>query len=232
LANHGKNARTYINGYDLTTYLKSFSVIQSADVVDVSAFNQESKTYIVGLRDGTISAEGFFAGSTLETDYVFNQTLASTSIWTYYPNRSGVGQPGYGIKTDQTSYEIMSPVDGAVGVTVAGQATLGVDNIISHIAFQTRASSGVGTAYDNLVATTGGILTYLQLDGITGGITVTVNIQHSSAGTSWATVQTFASSVRTAQRASTGTNIKRYTRTSWTFSGAGTAAFNTGVKRL
>jgi hypothetical protein len=234
MANHGKNSRTYINGNDLSTMLKSFSVSETVDVVEASGFNSESKSYVVGLQDATISSEGFFAGSTYQTDNVFNSVLGTTAIWTFYPNRSGVGQPGYGIRTDEVSYEIMSPIDGVVSVTVEGQATLGADRILSHVASNIRSTSGFATAVDAGTTSLNGGIGYLQVLTISANTTVSVHIQHSSAGTLWANVGTFAtkSSVGAERLPITGT-IKRYTRAEWAFNfvGAHTATINVGFKR-
>ncbi len=230
---HGKHARTYINGYDLSAYLNSFGVAQTADTVETSAFSSSDKTYVVGLRDATISAEGFFAGSTVETDYVFNQVLASTEIWSYYPAGPALGNSGYGIKSIETSYEITSPIDGVVSVTVEGQAILGADRILSHHNLIAETTTGSETSIDATAASTKGATGYLQITSVTGGITATISIQDSSAGTAWATLIAFtAATGRTAQRAisSSGT-VKRFTRAQWTLSSTGSVTFNVGMKR-
>ena len=230
---HGKHARTYINGYDLSAYLNSFVVAQTADTVEASAFSSSDKTYVVGLRDATVSAEGFFAGSTVETDYVFDQALGSTAIWSYYPAGPALSNAGYGAKTIETSYEITSPIDGVVSVTVEGQAILGADRILSHHDLIAETTTGSETSIDATAASTRGSIGYLQVTSVSAG-NVTVIIQDSSAGIAWASLITFAATTgKSAQRAlsSSGT-VKRFTRAQWTLSSTvGSATFNVGMKR-
>ena len=234
MPSHGKNARTYINGNDLSTMLKSFGLTETADTVEASAFNTENKTYVVGLKDATVSAEGFFAGSTYQTDNVFNTVLGSTALWTYYPNRSGIGQPGYGIRTDETSYEITSPIDGVVSVSIEGQATLGADRILSLLATNLRSSSDVGTSLDNGSSSINGGVGYLQVVQITSGTTVTIHIQQSSDGAAWANVLTFTDRTSIgAERVVITGGIKRYLRSEWAFNSTvvHTATINVGFRR-
>jgi hypothetical protein len=233
LATHGKHARTYINGFDLSAYLNSFGVAQTADTAETSVFSSSDKTYVVGLRDATVSAEGFFAGSTFESDYVFDRVLGSTNIWSYYPAGPALSNAGYGIKSIENSYEIMSPIDGVVSVTVEGQAILGADRILSHHDLIAESTTGSETSIDATAASTKGATGYLQITGITGGITATIRIQDSAVGTTFADLISFtASTTITAERAisSSGT-IKRFTRAAWTLSAAGTVTFNVGMKR-
>jgi hypothetical protein len=230
---HGKHARTYINGFDLSSYLNSFGVAQTADTVETSAFSSSDKTYVVGLRDATVSAEGFFAGSTVQTDYVFNQVLGSTVIWSYYPAGPALSNAGYGVKSIETAYEITSPIDGVVSISVEGQAILGADRILSHHDLISESTTGNETSIDATAASSRGATGYLQITGITGGITATIRIQDSSAGSTFADLISFTASTGiTAERSisSSGT-IKRFTRAAWTLSAAGTVTFNVGMKR-
>lgn len=235
MATHGKNARTYINGYDLSAYLNSFGVAQTADTVEASAFSSSNKTYVVGLKDATVSAEGFFAGSTVETDYVFNQALGSTEIWSYYPAGPALNSAGYGVKSIDNSYEITSPIDGVVSVTVAGQAILGADRILSHHNLTAVSSSGSETAINGGSTSLLGAIGYLQITNVSSTvIEIGVTVQHSSAGTAWANIITFTSGpgIRAERSVSSSTNIKRYTRANWTISStSGTITFNVGARR-
>jgi hypothetical protein len=230
---HGKHARTYINGFDLSGYLNSFGVAQTADTAETSVFSSSDKTYVVGLRDATVSAEGFFAGSTFESDYVFDQVLGSTVIWSYYPGGPALSNAGYGVKSIENSYEIMSPIDGVVSITVEGQAILGADRILSHHDLIAESTTGSETSIDATASSTKGATGYLQVTSVSTG-NITVTIEDSSAGTAWATLISFvATTGKSAQRviSSSGT-VKRFTRSQWTLSStAGSATFNVGMKR-
>jgi hypothetical protein len=234
LATHGKHARTYINGFDLSAYLNSFGVAQTADTAETSVFSSSDKTYVVGLRDATVSAEGFFAGSTFESDYVFDQVLGSTNIWSYYPAGPALSNAGYGIKSIENSYEIMSPIDGVVSVTVEGQAILGADRILSHHDLIAESTTGSETSIDATASSTKGATGYLQVTGFTLGQTAQIVIEESSAGTSWATLISFSSggSIGAQRAISSSGTVKRFTRAAWTVSSSsGSVTFNVGMKR-
>jgi hypothetical protein len=232
---HGKHARTYINGYDLSAYLNSFGVTQTADTVETSAFSSSDKTYVVGLKDATVSAEGFFAGSTVETDYVFNQALGSTAIWSYYPAGPALSNAGYGVESIETSYEIMSPIDGVVSVTVEGQATIGADRILSHHSLTAVSSSGSETSIDATAASTRGATAYLQITNVSStSYQLAVTIQESSAGITWADLISFTTigGIRAERAISSSGSVKRFTRANWIVSSTvGSATFNVGMKR-
>jgi hypothetical protein len=204
-----------------------------ADTVETSVFSSSDKTYVVGLRDATVSAEGFFAGSTVQTDNIFNNVLGSTVIWSYYPAGPALSNAGYGIKSIETSYEITSPIDGVVSVSIEGQAVIGADRILSHHDLVAETTTGAETSIDATAASSRGATGYLQITGITGGITATIRIQDSAIGTTFADLISFTGSTGiNAQRAisSSGT-IKRFTRAAWTLSAAGSVTFNVGMKR-
>ena len=235
MAVHGKHARTYVNGNDLSPYLNKFGVQMMADTVETSAFSSSDKTYVSGLRDATMSAEGFFAGSTNQTDYVFNRALSNSAIWSYYPAGPALGNAGYGIDTIETSYEITSPIDNVVSVTVEGQGVIGADRILSYHNLTSVSSSGSGSALDGGSTSLLGAIGYLQVTNVSStAIQIGVSIQHSSAGTSWANIIAFSTvgGIRAERAISSSTRIKRYLRANWDLSSTvGSITFNVGARR-
>ena len=57
---HGSGARVYVNGFDLSSMLNSVSSSFSADTHETTCFGATAKSYIAGLEDATLSAEGLF----------------------------------------------------------------------------------------------------------------------------------------------------------------------------
>lgn len=235
MATHGKRARTYINGIDMSSYLNKFGVDNMADTVETSAFSSSDKTYVVGLKDATISAEGFFAGSTYQTDSVFSSILGSTEIWSFYPAGPTFGNAGYGVKAIETAYNISSPIDGVVSITADGQAVIGADRIVSYHALTAVSSSGSDVAVDGGSTSLLGATAYLQVTNVSSTvIEIGVTVQHSSAGISWANIISFTSGagIRAERSISSSTKIKRYLRSNWMLSSSsGSVTFNVGVKR-
>ena len=57
---HGKNAVVYQDGNDLTGYLRSLSNSAEVETAESTTFSDDDKTYITGMGDATLSAEGLF----------------------------------------------------------------------------------------------------------------------------------------------------------------------------
>jgi hypothetical protein len=65
--------------FDLSTYFNSVSTSAMAEAVETTTFGSANKTYAVGMRDGTVSLEGLWAGDVSGVDEVLATSVASTS---------------------------------------------------------------------------------------------------------------------------------------------------------
>jgi len=73
-----------------------------------------------------------------------------------------------------------------------------------------------GATFDGGAGTSGGALAVLQVSSVTGG-GVTVKVQHSTDGSTWADLATFtAASSTTSQRVTVAGTVNRYLRATWT----------------
>ena len=231
---HGKKSRVYVSGYDIGQYLKTFSLTATVDTPEASRFGSSYKEYVVGLVDEVVTGDGYFKGSTYQSDYIFNQTFGSTCIWSFYQNGTTVGSQGYGTKSIQNTYKLTSPIDNVVAASVEAKSNVGIEQIKSLHAYQAESNSSYEIALDGIAATTRGAVGYLQMGVPTGGISAKVAIQHSAVGSTWDNLILFSSgAAASAQRNSTITTVKRYTRAQWTLSSTvGSATFNVGIKRM
>lgn len=107
---------------DISAYLMEVSFPESVETADVTAFGASAKSYIVGLKDTTISLtgkwdatfDGYIAG-------VLGQ--AASLSFEYGPAGSGSGSVKYTGECYVTSYNIGSPVGDAVSASVELQVT-------------------------------------------------------------------------------------------------------------
>ena len=223
---HGRQASVYQNGYDMSNYLNSVTHSASVDTHETTVFSSTAKTYLVGLVDGSLSAEGLFSSTGI--DSTLNTLVGSTagSVWSEYPQSSAVGSYGMGMAALNTAYEITTPVDGVVSLSVEGQSKMGRERIVSLRAKADASTSGTGTSNDNTAASTEGGSGYLHRFD-TNSRTATIVVQHSSAGSSWATLLSFAATTgRNGQRVPVSGSVKRYVRHSLSLSTNSTAAVN------
>jgi len=152
---HGSRARTYINTYDLSSVLRSVAINRSGETVDVTCLAQSdgSQTnnhdYIAGIKDGTISVEGFFDPSTGFSDAVLSSILNSDpSIWCLPAQGDTVGLPAYCANAIETRYNCPFAVNDAGKATAEAQGKPIERTLILHPK-AAQSSTAVGTAVDN-----------------------------------------------------------------------------------
>jgi len=229
---HGSNARVYVNGYDLSAYLKNFSISGEAETHDVTTFTATAKSYIAGLKDATLSADGVYDGDTSGIDEILQAALGQdTSIWTYFPQGEvAVEDAGYGFDAIATSYEVETPVDDVAAVSAEAQSKVGLERVLSYHPLGQETESGNSTSIDNGSSTANGGVGYLQVTGLEGAApTLDISIQHSDddgATDPWSAVCTFTqvTAANSSERKMITGTVKRYTRAVWTFGGTITSA--------
>lgn len=110
---HGSNADFVGNGYVLSEFLNTASFSGSRDTAESTTFKKKSKTYIPGLKDTTMSAEGIYDGDTDAVDQILHAALITnvTGLFSYIPEgQEVVGNRAYTMDAIETSYEITSDV--------------------------------------------------------------------------------------------------------------------------
>lgn len=221
---HGSNGRIYVNGFDLSSFLKEVSSSEEVAVHDTTGFGAVAKSYFPGLADATLSAEGLFAGAIDATHAVFSAALRNRApdIWTWMPSGDIDGVFGYGLSSHVTSYEVSSPVDDLVTVSVEAQSNVGLCNLQVLAPLAIRNTTTNGTSRDNTLLTTAGGEGYLQVTTVTGGTpNLAARVQHSVDAAVWVDLVTFAAvtASNTAQRIEVAGTVNRHTRAIWTITG-------------
>jgi len=104
---------------DLSAFCEEVSLSRDIETAEVTTFGNDSKAYITGLTDGTVSFSGKFdAGSASAVDQVLTGILgaASTVSWAYRVNSASTSttNPEYQGEGILTSYEVSGSVGDAV----------------------------------------------------------------------------------------------------------------------
>lgn len=128
---HGRNAFFQVDDSggtlrNITNQLREISMPRNVDLAETSAFGTFDKTYVVGMRDGRISAGGMFsAGASTEIDPVLAGVLGleATLTFEYGPESNTSGRVRYTGECFLVSYEISSPYNDMVGVSCEFQIT-------------------------------------------------------------------------------------------------------------
>ena len=121
---HGKCAVFKINDgstlRDISDVVNSSALSRSAETAEVTALGNNSKAYIPGLKDATISIEGM---ADVTTSGYLNGVLGVSTAWEFYPAGTAAGQVKYSGNGILTSLETSAEVGGAVSISGEVQVT-------------------------------------------------------------------------------------------------------------
>lgn len=225
---HGKSAVVYQDGNDLTGYLRSISNSAEVEAAESTTFADDDKTYVPGLGDATLSAEGLF-DSTFDGNLQTITGSGTKSVWSVYPGGDAIGSAGRGYSLDITSAERSADIGDVVMVSVEGQSSVGTERLMSHKELAQVITSGTATVVDNGGSSASGGVAYLHATAASG--TVVVKIQHSTDNITFADYLTVGTvTAAGALRASGTGTVNRYTRLVYTAT-SGTATFVCGFGR-
>lgn len=230
---HGKAAKVYANGYDLTSYFKEASMPKTADVAETSALGDAAKSYVAGQADATFKASGMMDGTAGAADAVLNTALAADgSEITYLPAGDAVGATGYCMQGAVTQHEVTAPVADVVQIQAGAQSATGAERVTSLQALTAKTGTANGTSVDNAAASTAGGVGYLQVTAINGSPTGTIKIQDSADDSTYADIITFTSvtTANVSERVEITGTVRRYTRETHVITG-GTITYWAGVGR-
>lgn len=236
MAKHGSGTKVYVTGHDLSSWLKSASVSVEVETHDRTTFGAAGKLYHPGLQDGTLSADGIFDAAVSPAKSVDDRMAEllglDNTVVTVFQGGESLGARGKSMLAIDKSYSVESPVDDLVSLSFEAQSKAGIDPVICFHPQASRATTGTGTAIDNLAASTLGVIAYLHVFAVTGSVVVKVESSSDNGGSDpWAPLVTFASAAAVgAQRIALAGAVERYLRVSWTITG-GPAVFSVAVGR-
>lgn len=214
---HGKSTGVFYNGADLSSYFNEASVSADVETAEVTTFGSDSKSYIVGLRDGTISAAGMFDGNEGAIDQILSSTLAGDAfdIATVAPDGVTFGRRSFSAAAIETSYEISSPVSDVVSANLEIQATEGIDTGFLLAGRVSVSASGNSATLDQTAASTNGATGYLHVTSNNRTGASTFKVQNSTDGVTFVDLITFASvsaSATVGEKVAVTGSVGRYVR--------------------
>jgi hypothetical protein len=215
---HGKGTSVLYNGSNLSAFFNDASMSQDVETAETTAFGDSAKTYITGLKDGTMSLSGMFDGAADAVDVVLTTTLGATAadVATVVPaGLSSAGVSTYSAEVRQTSYEVSSPVGDVVAANAEVQATGGIDRGELLIGASSISSAQNTTAIDNGSSTSDGGVGYVHVTANTRDGASTFKVQDSADNVTFADLVTFTSvgaTTTTGERVAVTGTVDRYVR--------------------
>lgn len=212
---HGLATDLYWGGFDVTSFFNSAGVDISRDVAETTAFGSTAKTYIAGLVDGTISAEGMYDTTALVGgDVALQAALAAANVdISMWPEGDVLGKSGFAMRAIQSKYAITSTTDDVNKVSAEAQSSTAAERVTSlHPLASEIAGAANGTSVDGAASSAGMYVGYLHVTAVTAG-NVLVVIQDSPDNVTFTDRITFvAATVPGTQRITAAGPLARYTR--------------------
>jgi len=168
---HGKETRVLLNEFTMSAFFNSADVARDVDVPETTVYSQDDRTYIAGLRGGTISYSGFWDGTTVTgVDVILEATLgvATARIVTHAPIGLAIGNVVYMFTTHSTGYAVSHPVDGVVSLTADLQSTGVIDRGVSLHSLIAETIVADFASVNNLASSANGAIAFLHVTAFTG----------------------------------------------------------------
>jgi hypothetical protein len=241
---HGKKARIFVGGVDISNYLKSAASSGSQDLADSSGLNQDDKTFVVGMQEGGMTLDGMFGAKGKEAGEAsliadkLEEVFGNGAIdCVHLPQGDGFGNRAIFVSGKQSSVEITTPYSdvGKISGEVSSDVGMNSGQVLAPLA-QIEAEFK-GTVLDNgvtLAETFHGGCAQVHCSAIVSTPTLVVKVQHSSDNVTFSDLITFTS-ILAAEKSQTialapGTAVKRYVRALATVAG-GKATFHLSFAR-
>ena len=111
---------------DISAYVNNVDFPETVDIAETTVLGKDNKTYIVGLKDATMSLSGLWDST---ADAIFGAVLgqSATLSFEYSPEGTTGGNVNYTGECILTNYAISSPV----GDVVAYSADLQVSDAVT-----------------------------------------------------------------------------------------------------
>lgn len=124
---HGKDSVFKIDNAsgsltDISAYVNSVDFPQTVDVAETTVLGKDNKTFIVGLKDATLSLAGLWDAT---VDAIFGAVIgqSATLSFEYSPEGTGSGAVKYTGECIVTSYGKNSPVGEVVTYSLDAQVS-------------------------------------------------------------------------------------------------------------
>jgi hypothetical protein len=213
---HGKNSVVLFKQFNLTGYFNSADTSATVETAESTTFGSSAKSYIVGLRDGTISLQGLFDGAADAVDEVIRGTLASETdpILTFAPKAAAIGDKCQMAAVKSVNYSISSPVADVVSITADFQCSGGLDHGVILHPLGAETGTVNSASVDNAAASTNGGVGHLHAT-LVDVTSATIKIQHSTDNSVWVDLITFTAlsgTTETSERTAVTGTVNRYLR--------------------
>lgn len=218
---HGSDAAVLWGEYDLSPFLNAASVSASMDPAEVTNFDSGgNREYIKGLKDATISLEGFYSVGTTEPSTEITDVLNAAFTGTTNPvvtiglEGDTIGRRAILASGVIPTYDIDAPVDDVIATSVDLQSNVGYEGGFWLRALSASTSTAASAAVNSGLTgggTTGGGVAHFHVTTLSA-TTGQMLVQHSTSGSTWATLITANFSTSSVTRSTVSGTVKEQVR--------------------
>lgn len=214
----------YGNGIDLACAFKSFAVAGEQATLDATVLcnTGQSKSYELGFKSGTVTAEGVWKYDQTNADEIHNILSAALANSAQVVLTAGyaalaVGDPCTLTDGIVKTYGIQTPLEQLIMCSAEFEGDGGVSFGRWLFNAEVDTTTTNGTSVDNSASTANGGLFHVHYQNGAGTEDLTAKIQHSANNSTWADLGTITLSNLTGFGASSleiaaGTTVNRYIR--------------------
>lgn len=232
-------ARVLCDQYNISQFIKRLAPSGATEMLDCTTLPDESFTYQRGVNEGMLAMDGLYRRNDVTGTLhdIFAPVPSGPFIFTGFPDGMAAGKPAWLLYANRATYTLDVVVTDLVKSNIqAVSADSDIEAGVSLHDLVAETGTVNGTSVDNTTATTNGGVAHLHVTAIAGAApSVTIKIQASINGSTWADLQSFATvTAATKQRIeiAEGTTINRFLRYVVTFGGTTTSVtFNLSFAR-
>lgn len=237
---HGKRAVVLIDGHDISDYFREATATQAISADDTTTFNQEDRTFTVGIGDGKLSLGGLFDANDvpLADERLAAALDAESSTLMYGLGGNARGNRCRLASAVTGSYEVSEKVTDVAETKAEFQVSDTFDNgvILAAARSVATATTTNETSVDHGAESTNGGIAQLHVTANDHDDDLDVIVQHSSNNSAWSDLATFttvAAEDIESQRVvlAAGTTINRYVRAISTTAGTGVVVYTVALAR-
>lgn len=227
---HGSVADLYYNGKVLSEYFRNATFSASRDSAETTTFKKTTKTYIPGLRDTTMSAEGLLDkdveedGLGLEANLDALLSTDTPQFVSYFPSGAENGATGYSLYVMSTSHEVSTDIGDVAMISCEFQGD--TPWMRGEVVATGSPASPSGSVDGGIGVANGRATAVAQVFASTS---LVLKIQDSADGSTWADVGATVSAPSAGSYSIERTGVRRYVRLAWTGSGTFTAVLSRDV---
>ena len=210
--------------FDVSQFFNDVSVATAVDPVETTTFqNSGVKTYISGLKEGTVTLAGFYDGSYAAVDEIMANAInnsADEAVLVFPDGGTAQNSVCHLARGLENKYDLKTPVAGVVAIDTEIVSDGGVWRGFGQ--YFTTTSSGSTTAKNNGLQTTRGGLLIINVLALQG--TLSLSFQHSANNVTYQTIS--GSTISTVGNVVLflPNPLLQYTQLIWTLSGTSPSA--------